>query len=319
MFPLASNAPQGRVRAGRGGAAGAFDAVPLLEGDAERLLGALLKSLGVMAGATTTVEGALVGYRSVALRDHLATQRPGSVAATLVCAVPDCTALVTMDPALVHAIVELLCGGDGRECRPDEMRPATALDAQYAATVAALVAAAVAAEWQGRGFVGAKAAMIAGPPAVTVCGAATRTVGVLTLALAIFGLRGLLTLALPPAALDLFKDDGAAATPAQAGPAWATQLRAGVTRTTVTVDVLLDALPLSLHQLSQLKPGQILVLPADAGKRASLNCDGRTLYRGEIGQEDNRYSLRIDEPAAAAGAVQPFRHRANRRDATLKA
>lgn len=318
MFPLASNVPLGRVRAGRGGATGAFDAAPLLEGDAERLLAALLKSLGAMAGTTTTVEGALVGFRTVALRDHLATQRPGAVTFTLDCAAPACTALVTMDPALVHAVVELLCGGDGRECRPEEMRAATALDAQYAGTVVTLAAAAVASEWKERGFAGVKATRIEGTPSATVCGTATRTVGALTLAVAIFGLRGLLTLALPPAALDLFKDEsvGSAPDPSQAGPVWATQLRAGVTRTTVKIDVLLDALPLSLHQLSQLRPGQILVLPPDAGKRASLDCDGRTLYRGEIGQEQNRYSIRIDEPAAAAGAAQPFRLRAHRRDTT---
>lgn len=323
MFPLASDAPQGRARGTRPGAAGAFEAVPLLEGAAERLLAALLKSLGAMAGATTTVEGALVGFRTVALRDHLAAQRPGAVAATLECAAPACTALLTMDAALVHAAVELLCGGDGRECRPDEMRPATAIDAQYAGTVATLLAAAAAAEWKEHGFSGLKSARIEGKPAATVCGPATRSVGVVTLAVAIFGLRGLLTVALPPPALERFADGDATRTTAAApaDPAWATQLRGEVTRAAVTVDVFLDAQPLSLQALSRLRPGQVLALPAEAGKRATLNCDGRALYRGEIGQEDGRYCLRIDEAAAAApAAAPPFPlRRAGRRDATIKA
>lgn len=301
MFPLASATPRhaDRPRPARPGESGAFDGAPLLKDAAERLLAALLKSLGTMAGATTSVEGALVGFRRVALRDHLATLRPGAVASALECAGIGCTVLASLDPALVHAIVELLCGGSGDECRPDEMRPATSLDGQYAHTVAALTAAAIAGEWQERGFAGAKPVKIEGAPPADVCGAATREVGVVTLAIAIFGLRGLLTLALPPAALQAFAGEVAAEAPVpDADPRWSSQLRQELTRAAVTVEVLLEALPLSLRQLSELKPGQVLVLPPEARARASLVCDGRTLYRGEIGQDENRYSLRVDEIAS---------------------
>ena len=37
------------------------------------------------------------------------------------------------------------------------------------------------------------------------------------------------------------------------------------------------------------------MLPAAARSRVALVCDGRTLYRGELGQDDERFSLRIDE------------------------
>ncbi len=305
MFPLASATPQrvDRPRPDRPGEA-AFDGAPPLKEAAERVLAALLKSLATMAGTTTTVEGALVGFRRVALRDHLATQRPGAVASALECAGIGCTVLASLDPALVHAVVELLCGGTGAECRPDEMRPATSLDAQYAHTIAALTAAAIAGEWQERGFTGVRPIKIEGMPPSDVCGAATRDVGVVTLAIAIFGLRGLLTLALPPAALQAFAGDTQTdAPPPSADPQWSSQLRHELARAAVTVDVLLDAMPLSLRQLSELKPGQVLVLPPEARLRASLVCDGRTLYRGEIGQDEDRYSLRIEEIFSASSAT----------------
>ena len=310
MFPLASAKLQrtDRPRPARLGEAGTFDGAPLLKEAAERLLAALVKSLGTMAGSTTTVEGALVGFRRVAFRDHLAAQRPGAVSAALECAGIGCTVLASLDPALVHAVVELLCGGSGGECRPDEMRPATAIDGQYAHTIAALAAAALAGEWQERGFTGAKPVRIEGTPPVDVCGGATRDVGVVTLAIAIFGLRGLLTLALPPAALGAFAGEAEAeAPPPSADPRWSSQLRQELARAAVTVDVLLEAMPLSLRQLSELKPGQVLALPPGARSRAALVCDGRTLYRGEIGQDENRYSLRIDEiaPPAAPAVVPP--------------
>ena len=310
MFPLASATPQqpGRPRPSRPGGSHDFDDAPLLKEAAERLLAALLKSLGTMAGTTTSVEGALVGFRRIALRDHLDMQRPGAVSAALECAGIGCTVLAGLDATLVHAVVELLCGGTGGECRPDEMRPATSIDMQYAHTIAALTAAAIAGEWRERGFTGAKPIRIEGPPPVDVCGAATREVGILTLAIAIFGLRGLLTLALPPAALQAFAGEAEAkATPPDADPQWSSQLRQELARAAVTIDVLLDAMPLSLRQLSELKLGQVLVLPSEARSRASLVCDGRTLYRGEIGQDEDRYSLRIDEVAAPsiASATPP--------------
>ena len=306
MFPLASATPKqpNRSRPQRPGDGNAYDDAPLLKGAAERLLAALLKSLGTMAGPATIVEGALVGYRRVALRDHLAMQRPGTVSSALDCAGVGCTVLAGLDAALVHAVVELLCGGTGGECRPDEMRPATSIDMQYSHTLAALAAAAIAAEWQERGFTGVKPVRIEGAPQADVCGAATREVGVVTLAIAIFGLRGLLTLALPPTALQAFAGEvETMAPPPDADPLWSTQLRQELARAAVTVDVLLDAMPLSLRQLSELKPGQVLALPSEARTRASLVCDGRTLYRGEIGQDENRYSLRIDEVALPSIAL----------------
>lgn len=306
MFPLVATDAKARPSAPRLGEAGAFDAAPRLKEAAERLLAALVKSLGTMAGATTTVEGALVGFRSVAFRDHLATQRPGAVAAALECAGVECTVLATLDPALVHAIVELLCGGDGSECKPDEMRPATSIDAQYAHIVATLAAAAITAEWKDLGFSAAKTVRIEGPPPADVCGAATRDVGIVTLAIAIFGLRGLITLALPPAALTAFAGEAAPRdAPTNLDPAWSSQLRGEVGRATVTVAVLLDALPLSLRQLSELRPGQVLALPPEARTRAALVCDGRTFYRGEIGQDEDRYCLRIGEISPALAPSPP--------------
>ncbi len=304
MFPLASALPQqaSRPAPARAGDTGAFDGTPLLKEAAERVLAALVKSLGAMAGITTTVEGALVGFRRVALGDHLAAQRPGAVASAIDCPEIGCTVLASLDTSFVHATVELLCGGTGGECRPDEMRPATSIDAQYAHTIAALTAAAISGEWKERGFSGAKPVRIEGPPQPDVCGAATREVGVVTLAIAIFGLRGLLSLALPPAALQAFAGEAhTVAPPSSADPQWSSQLRQEVARATVTVDVLLEAMPLSLRQLSELRPGQVLALKPDARTRAALVCDGRSLYRGEIGQEENRYTLRVDEITPAPG------------------
>ena len=310
MFPLASALPQQarRPTPARAGDNGAFDGAPLLKDAAERVLASLVKSLGAMAGIMTTVEGALVGFRHVSLRDHLAAQRPGAVVSAIDCYGVGCTVLASLDTSFVHAVVELLCGGTGGECRPDEMRPASSIDAQYAHTIVALTAAAIAGEWKERGFGGAKPIRIEGPPQPDVCGAATREVGVVTLAIAIFGLRGLLSLALPPVALQAFAGEAPTeAPPPSTDPQWSSQLRQEVARAALTVDVMLEAMPLSLRQLSELKPGQVLALRPDARTRAALVCDGRGLYRGEIGQEEDRYTLRIDEimPPPGPPAVPP--------------
>lgn len=306
MFPLASVAAkarqQGGIRSPRADDAALLAArAPALKDAAGRVVSSLVKSLQTMAGATTTVEGALAGLKMAAKRDLPAGHRPGSVAAAIECPGLSCTLLATLDAALVHALVELLCGGSGSECSPDEMRQATLIDAQYAQIVMGLVSGAITAEWASRGFGTAKPIKIEGAPSSDVCGAKIDELVVAHVAITLFGLRGLLTLALPPKAVDAFAppDEDAVALEATADPRWSTSLKREVERAEIRIDVLLAAQPLSLRAIAQLKVGQMLVLPSDARTQASLVCDGRTLYRGEIGQSDDVYSLRIDEVVPA--------------------
>ena len=213
--------------------------------------------------------------------------------------------VATLDATLIHGLVELLCGGEGAE-PPVAGRPATAIDRQFAQILFGLLASAIQTEWASFGFGTPKVARVEAGLAADVFGPRPSDIGVVDLTLGVFGLRGTLRLALPPDALARFRDAGQEdALPVVASdPLWSNRLREQVGQAPVELAAYLEAKPLTLSALSELRVGQILAMPADARTRAALVGDGRPLYRGEVGQADGRYSLRIDEVAPRPPGAQ---------------
>ena len=268
-----------------------------------------------MAGATTIVEGTIAGIAAMPLRDILATQAAGAVAATMTSAGLGCTVLATLDPVLVHAIVELLAGGNGAEAPPTVPRAATSIDQQYAHIVVTLAASAIESEWAGNGFGAMRAARLDGTIPVDICGPKVHQVGAISVAVGLFGLRGTMTIALPPAAIDTFAKSDRAVSDVEtaADPTWSTGFQRELGRAPVRVEAYLEAHELSLGAIAQLRAGQVLTIPSAERARVSLTCDGRTLCRGELGQDEDHYSLRIDELVADALPTSTSEPRARNR------
>ncbi len=280
-----------------GKSGGLAERAPALAEAAERVLARLVKGLQAMAGAITTIEGAVAGLASEAAAAVVAEHRPEGAAALLECPALGCTLVATLDATLVHALVELLCGGTGTE-PPGAPRAVTPIDRQFAHIAFGLAAGAIQAEWASFGFGAVKATRIEAGLAADIFGMRPVAVGVVDLTLGVFGLHGTLRLALPQVALERF-GSGEASPPVAFDAQWSDLLRAGVGRAPVTLGAYLDAKALTLGSLSALRVGQVLAMTGDARTRACLVGDGRTLYRGEIGQADGRYSLRVDEVTPA--------------------
>ncbi len=298
MFPFTTLArgKQGLVRGATASRAAGLDGAPALRDAVERVLARLVKGLQAMAGATTAIEGAVAGFASESAAAVVASHRPEGAAALLECPVLGCPMVVALDATLIHTLVELLCGGNGVEA-PATDRPASAIDRQFAQILFNLTASAIQVEWASFGFGPVKTARVEAGLAADVFGPRRAGIGVVDLTIGVFGLHGTLRLALPPEALERIRDASGEVgpAPATADPAWFDLLRREVGQAPVELAAYLDAKPLTLGALSELKVGQILAMPADARTRAALVGDGRTLYRGEIGQADGRYSLRVDE------------------------
>ena len=300
MFPFttAARSKPGPTR-GASGRAAMLDDAPALPGAVDLVLARLVKGLQAMAGAATMVEGAVVGFASETAASIVASHRPEGAAALLECPALGGPMVATLDATLVHALVELLCGGNGVE-PPCAGRPATAIDRQFTQIVFGLIASAIQTEWASFGFDAVKAVRVEAGLAVDVFGPRSPATGIVDLTIGVFGLHGTLRLALPSEALERFRDAsrevGQAA--AASDPIWSELLRREIGQAPVVLAAYLDAKPLTLGALSELKVGQILAMPADARTRAALVGDGRTLYRGEIGQAEGYYSLRVDEVVA---------------------
>ena len=312
MFPLVP--PQKSASAAGRATAGSLlaERAPGLKEGVERLVAQVVKNLQTMAGTTTTIEGAMAGSALEPLRDVVAAHPVEAVAGLIECAEIGAKILVTLNGRLVHSVVELLAGGNGAEAAPETPRPATAIDHQFALILVTLAAAAVQSEWADLGFGPARAGQDRGRARRRPSRRADRGCGG----------RARHHRRLRPA-----RHPAAGAAAGGTGPLpprrdhrraaggrsrMARRLQREIGRASITLDAYLDAKAVPLSSLAALQVGQILALPGDARARVSLVCDGRTYYRGEVGQDDGRYSLRIEdivaEPVAAAVTLGARRH-----------
>lgn len=312
MFPFSVARSTASESAAKSPEAGnLFSRAPQLRENSGLAVASIVKSLQTMAGPATTIDGILAGLSSAHPRDVIADHRPDAVVGAILVKDLGCIILVTLDSTLVHAMVELLCGGNGVEPMPAAPRPVTPIDHQFAQIIFTLAASAVQTEWASLGFASASASKIEGLLGADVFGARVEEVGVVDITIGIFGLHGTLRLVLPPVALDCF--GGAEASgpeTASSDPFWTRQLQTEIGRASVALSAFLDAKDIPLGALAGLKIGQILPLPADARSRASLVSDGTVLYRGEVGRDETHYSLRIDElvSSPATTARKAARH-----------
>jgi flagellar motor switch protein FliM len=272
-----------------------FARAPKLKECSERAVASIVKNLQTLAGPATTIEGMMAGFSSSTVRAVLRGHREDSVIGSIVVKDLSCMILVMLDGTLVHAMVELLCGGNGVETQAAEPRPATAIDQQFAQIMFTQTAAAIQTDWAEFGFDSARAAKIEGMLSPDIFGARVEDVSVIDFTIGIFGLHGTLRLVLPPAARDRFTADAENGQADGTDPLWMAQLQQEVGRAEVALSAYLDAKDIPLGALAALKIGQILPLPADARSRASLVSDGTVLYRGEIGRDDTHYSVRVSE------------------------
>ena len=302
MFPLA-NARKSAQAGGYAGANTLQDRAPRLKDAIERLVGALVTGLQTMAGTMTAIEGGMAGAALEPLSDVISAHPADAVAGLIECPELGCKLLLTLNGRLVHSVVELLSGGNGAEPPPEPPRPATAIDHQFSLILVTLAAAAIRTEWADLGFGPTRAAKIEGPLAADLLGARGADVAVIRMMIGAFGQQGTLRLVLPPAALERFRRDEAVAQSSSEDPAWRDLLQREIGRASVQLEAYLDAKPVALSTLATLRVGQVLALPADARARGALVCNGRTFYRGELGQDDGRYSLRIEEVVAEPAAL----------------
>lgn len=272
-----------------------FARAPLLRDRGELIVASIVKSLQAMAGAATKIEGVMANFSCRQPRDVIGNEPADSVIGTIL--LEDGTMiLVGLDGTLVHALVELLCGGKGIEPQPAEARPATPIDEQFAQIVFSLAATAMQGECGELGFASAQAARIDGVLTPDIFGARVHEVGILNVTISIFGLHGTLRFILPPPALDRFEGNGfSLRTESGSDPQWTEDLKRELYNAPVSVSAFLEAKELPLGSLAGLKVGQILQLPQDARFRAMLVSEGSVLGRGEVGREENKYSLRVDE------------------------
>lgn len=90
----------------------------------------------------------------------------------------------------------------------------------------------------------------------------------------------------------LERDEGAAAL--RLDPAWARQMKQGVTQAKLTLTAILDEFVMTLRDVSELSVGRLLPLTGDGAGRIRLDCAERGVFLCKLGEHNGRYALEIE-------------------------
>jgi flagellar motor switch protein FliM len=82
---------------------------------------------------------------------------------------------------------------------------------------------------------------------------------------------------------------------------WETHLAEELWSTDITLDVVLDEQVMRLCDVTELRPGQRIVLNAVAGGPVQIRCGAVHLFDGHVGRRKNRVAVRIDTALLCGG------------------
>jgi flagellar motor switch protein FliM len=280
-----------------GHAASALDGSPVLHDVLDKIAEACGPRFEKLAGENMAVTCTLASLTTETAGEMIASIAPAATTALFEMPLASSRLLVSIEDELLQFVIELMCGGTCSEPVSDTRRPGTSIDRQFARIIFNLLSAAIEKECAAFGLGGVIFGDIQVKSDVLALGKRNTKVSVATLAIECLGRRACVRLAFPETVTDRFKLDALPASKkaAHADPEWTERLQTEIGRTVVRLDAFLGADTLTLGQVAALKVGQILTLPKSAPATCELRCDGKPLFRCDLGQADSRYSLRIEE------------------------
>lgn len=106
------------------------------------------------------------------------------------------------------------------------------------------------------------------------------------------------TLLLPQSLLAPLRQE-LAVEPASAGapadPRWTRQMEVGVARARLPLTAIMEEMAMTLGDVARFKVGDVLTLRGGGLGRVRLECAGRAMFWGRLGQGEGPYCLEIDE------------------------
>lgn len=85
---------------------------------------------------------------------------------------------------------------------------------------------------------------------------------------------------------------------AHSDPAWAKKIRLEVSRARVGIEAYINQGTMTLGEIAQLQPGQVLKLPADAIEQVRLRSGNQALFKCTLGKAGINFTVRISDPVS---------------------
>ncbi len=86
---------------------------------------------------------------------------------------------------------------------------------------------------------------------------------------------------------------------------WEQHLAEALWGTEITLEVVLDELPMQLAQISDLRPGSRIALNTHVGAPVQVRCGGARLFEAQVGRRKDRVAVRIGQKLHGAAASEP--------------
>lgn len=206
------------------------------------------------------------------------------------------------DRAFVSTVVEALFGGADEEFGPGKPDgPLSAVETRIAEVAAGQAAEALRAGFADILPTAFRFLKVQSKPDLLFLGRPNAAVVVGSLRLVALGHTVGIDLLVPRAALDAFAERLAvlpADEPPCADPRWCEQLEGEVSRALMSLEAVIEMQPMTLGSIAKLQPGALLPLPRNAANNVRLLCEGKDLFRCDLGQSSGFYTVRVEEPTA---------------------
>ena len=87
-----------------------------------------------------------------------------------------------------------------------------------------------------------------------------------------------------------------------ADPRWTRQMEFGITKARLPVTAIMEELEMTLADVAEFRVGHVVALRGGGRGRVRLECSGRGVFWGRLGQGEGRYSIEVDDPIESEDA-----------------
>ena len=208
------------------------------------------------------------------------------------------TLLAGVDSGFIYSLIDILFGGSGSEppFRPE--RNLTRIELEVVKVVLKRLALALEKAFAEAGPSTFVLDQTFAPPSYDAIGRPSAMAAVGTFDLACASGGGRMFVALPQSAFVFLRNVPVrrpAHPPAPIDPQWQQLLGNRLSGASVKLTAVLGAVEMTLGDIAEFQPGQIIEMDPVSGHRINLECNGQRIYSCKLGQANGAYSLTVED------------------------
>jgi flagellar motor switch protein FliM len=223
-----------------------------------------------------------------------------SIAAIIHCREWDAPMLVGVDRRFVFSLVEAAVGGDGSEMPYESDRPFSSFEVQLVQRILEMAVNSLQASFSALAPTTLKIEKVEAKLEFSALGPRNIPSVVTQLLFQVIDQGGRMFVLIPQSALYNLRtklgQERAFTSSSGVDPTWARRLESGVAKTEVTLSAVLEGRSMTLAEIADLRPGQVLALNSTPASLVSLQSGTEPVFLCKLGQSDGYFTVVVDQP-----------------------